>query len=245
MPAPAPVVTQEDGGCGCALPTRSGTQAGGFASALLVLLLGTGIFLTMRLRVIQIRKVSHALAIVAGYYDNPKDKGEISHFQALTSALSATIGIGNISGVATAIHYGGPGALFWMWLTAFFGMALKYTECTLAMKFRTILPGGSAAGGPMYSIERGLGPRWKPLGIAFACFAVISSFGSGNAVQSFTVADQFRQDLGVPTWVTGLVAATPPETRLAIASCTALAMSPAGVLAWIKLTTSDSANTVH
>jgi AGCS family alanine or glycine:cation symporter len=91
-----------------------------------------------------------------------------------------------------------------MWVTAVFGMALKFTECTLSMKTRVILPGGSAAGGPMYSIERGLGRKWKPLAIAFACFAVISSFGSGNAVQSFTVADQFRQDLGVPTWVTGI-----------------------------------------
>jgi AGCS family alanine or glycine:cation symporter len=92
-----------------------------------------------------------------------------------------------------------------MWVTAVFGMALKYTECTLSMKYRIILPGGAAAGGPMYSIERGLGSAWKPLAVVFACFAVVSSFGSGNAVQAFTVADQFRQDLGVPTWVTGLI----------------------------------------
>jgi len=118
------------------------------------------------------------------------------------------VGIGNIVGVATAIHYGGPGAVFWMWVTAVFGMALKFTECTLSLRFRRIPPGGSAAGGPMYSIERGLGRKWKPLAVAFATFAVISSFGSGNAVQSFTVADQFRQDLGVPTWITGLVMAS-------------------------------------
>ncbi len=172
---------------------------------LVVLLVGTGVVTTFRLGWIQVRYFRHGLRVIRGEYDDPEHEGDLSHFQALTTALSATVGIGNIAGVATAIHYGGPGALFWMWVTAVFGMALKYTECTLSMKFRTILPGGSAAGGPMYSIERGLGPKWKPLAIAFACFTVISSFGSGNAVQSFTVADQFRQDLGVPTWVTGLI----------------------------------------
>jgi AGCS family alanine or glycine:cation symporter len=175
---------------------------------LVVLLVGTGLITTMRLAWIQIRYFRHGLRVIRGEYDDPEHAGDLSHFQALTTALSATVGIGNIAGVATAIHYGGPGALFWMWVTAVFGMALKYTECTLAMKFRTILPDGSAAGGPMYSIQRGLGSSWKPLAIAFACFAVISSFGSGNAVQSFTVADQFRQDLDIPTWITGLVMAS-------------------------------------
>ena len=175
---------------------------------LVVLLVGTGLVTTFRLGWIQIRYFRHGLRVVRGEYDDPEHEGDLSHFQALTTALSATVGIGNIAGVATAIHYGGPGALFWMWVTAVFGMALKYTECTLAMKFRTILPGGSAAGGPMYSIERGLGRKWKPLAIAFACFTVISSFGSGNAVQSFTVADQFRQDLGIDTRITGFVMAT-------------------------------------
>ena len=174
---------------------------------LVVLLVGTGLVTTFRLGWIQVRYFRHGVRVVRGEYDDPEHEGDLSHFQALSTALSATVGIGNIAGVATAIHYGGPGALFWMWVTAVFGMALKYTECTLAMKFRTILPGGAAAGGPMYSIERGLGRSWKPLAVAFACFAVISSFGSGNAVQSFTVADQFRQDLGVPTWVTGLILA--------------------------------------
>jgi len=175
---------------------------------LVVLLVGTGLITTFRLGWIQVRYFRHGLKVLRGEYDDPEHEGDLSHFQALTTALSATVGIGNIAGVATAIHYGGPGALFWMWVTAVFGMALKFTECTLAMKTRVILPGGSAAGGPMYSIERGLGRRWKPLAVAFACFAVISSFGSGNAVQSFTVADQFRQDLGVPTWVTGLILAS-------------------------------------
>jgi AGCS family alanine or glycine:cation symporter len=175
---------------------------------LVVLLVGTGLITTFRLGWIQVRYFRHGLRVIRGEYDDPEHEGDLSHFQALTTALSATVGIGNIAGVATAIHYGGPGALFWMWVTAVFGMALKFTECTLSMKTRIILPGGSAAGGPMYSIENGLGRKWKPLAVAFACFAIISSFGSGNAVQSFTVADQFRQDLGVPTWVTGLILAS-------------------------------------
>ena len=175
---------------------------------IVVLLVGTGLVTTLRLGWVQIRYFRHGLRVVRGEYDDPSHKGDLSHFQALTTALSATVGIGNIAGVATAIHYGGPGALFWMWVTALFGMALKYTECTLAMQYRTILPDGSAAGGPMYSIERGLGSNWKPLAIAFACFTVISSFGSGNSVQSFTVADQVRQDLAIPTWITGLAMAS-------------------------------------
>ncbi|MBW2704019.1 MAG: sodium:alanine symporter family protein [Deltaproteobacteria bacterium] len=172
---------------------------------LVLLLVGTGLITTFRLGWLQIRRFGHGVRVVRGDYDDPEHKGDLSHFQALTTALSATVGIGNIAGVATAIHYGGPGALFWMWVTAVFGMALKYTECTLSMRYRTINPDGSAAGGPMYSIERGLGKSWKPLAIAFACFTVISSFGSGNSIQSFTVADQLRQDLSIPTWFSGLV----------------------------------------
>ncbi len=175
---------------------------------IVILLVGTGLITTLRLGWIQIRYFRHGLRVIRGEFDDPEHAGDLSHFQALTTALSATVGIGNIAGVATALHYGGPGALFWMWVTAVFGMALKFTECTLAMKYRTVLPDGSAAGGPMYSIEKGLGRHWKPLAVAFAGFTVISSFGSGNAVQSFTVADQFRQDLGVPTWITGLIMAS-------------------------------------
>ena len=173
-----------------------------------VLLLGTGIFLTVRMRLIQIRKISHSLAIISGYYDDPKDKGEINHFQALTSALSATIGIGNISGVATAIHYGGPGALFWMWVTAVLGCASKFAECTLSNHYRDIHEDGTISGGPMYYIEKGMGKEWKWLAVVFAACAVISSFGSGNAVQAFTVADSFRSDFGIPTWITGAVSAS-------------------------------------
>jgi alanine or glycine:cation symporter, AGCS family len=174
---------------------------------MVALLLITGLVTTVMLRFIQIRKLKHSLDVVRGKYDDPEHEGDLSHFQALTTALSATVGIGNIAGVATALHYGGPGALFWMWVTAIFGMALKYAECTLAIKYRVILPDGSASGGPMYYIERGLGKSWKPLAVFFAVCAVISSFGSGNSIQAFTVADQLRSDLGIPTWITGLMSA--------------------------------------
>jgi len=182
-----------------------------FPSALpyfLVLLLGTGIFITFRMRFIQLRRLKHALKVIAGKYDSEEDSGEINHFQALSAALSATIGIGNIAGVATAIHYGGPGSLFWMWVTAILGTASKFTECTLSMKYRKIRPDGEVSGGPMYYIEKGMGPRWKFLAVFFAGCAVISSFGSGNSVQAFTVADSFRSDFGIPTWITGMVMAT-------------------------------------
>jgi len=172
---------------------------------MVVILLGSGIFITLRLRFIQLFQVRHAIDVIRGKYDNIKDDGDINHFQALAAALSATVGIGNIAGVATAIYYGGPGALFWMWITAVFGMALKYTEATLAVRFRKIHPDGSASGGPMYYIEKGLGPKWKPLAIAFASFAVISSFGTGNSIQAFTCSDQilseFKQALPAHSWL--------------------------------------------
>jgi len=161
---------------------------------MVVMLLGTGIFVTLRLRWIQLFKLKHAWNVIRGKYDDPLDEGDINHFQALSAALSATVGIGNIAGVATAIHYGGPGALLWMWLTAIFGMALKYSEATLAVHYRKINADGSASGGPMYYIEKGLGPKWKPLAITFASLAVISSFGTGNAIQAFTVSDQILSD---------------------------------------------------
>jgi len=176
--------------------------------AIVALLLMAGLFTTVTLRFIQIRKLRHGFDVIRGKYDDPSHDGDLSHFQALTTALSATVGIGNIAGVATALHYGGPGALFWMWVTAVFGMAIKYAECTLAMKHRKILKDGSAAGGPMYYIEHGLGKNWKPLAIAFAACTIMSSFGSGNSIQAFTVADQMRADLGVPTWITGAISAT-------------------------------------
>lgn len=175
---------------------------------LVVLLLFTGLFLTVRLGFLQLRRLGHSVRVLAGRYNDPHDDGDVSHFQALSSALSATVGIGNIAGVATAIHYGGPGAVFWLWVTGFVGMASKFTECTLAQKFRVVHADGSISGGPMYYIRQGLGPRWHWLAILFACCAVISSFGSGNSIQAFTMADSFRADLGIPNWVSGLVSAT-------------------------------------
>jgi len=173
--------------------------------ALAVILLGTGLFVTLRLGFIQVRGFRHAIDITRGKYDNPDDAGDLKHFQALTTALSATVGIGNIAGVALAIRLGGPGALFWMWVTAFFGMALKYVECTLAMMYRKVNPDGSISGGPMYYIEMGMGSNWKWLAIVFAGFAAISSFGGGCMNQSNSLADQVQSYSGIPTVVTGLV----------------------------------------
>jgi len=153
------------------------------------LLLGTGFLVTYQLGFIQIRKLKHAFDVIRGKYDDPDDDGDVSHFQALTVALSATVGVGNIAGVALAIHWAGPGAVFWMWLTAIFGMALKYVECTLAMEYRDFDANGNAAGGPMYYIEKGLG--WKWAGVAFAVCAVICSFATGNMNQSNTIASIF------------------------------------------------------
>jgi AGCS family alanine or glycine:cation symporter len=162
----------------------------------------------LRLGFVQIRGFRHAIRITRGLYDDPNDEGDLNHFQALTTALSATVGIGNIAGVAIAIRMGGPGALFWMWLSAFFGMALKYTECTLAVQYRKVNPDGSVSGGPMYYIERGLGKNWKWMAMLFAVFAVLSSFGGGCMNQSNTLADQIRSEFGIPTVISGLVFAS-------------------------------------
>ncbi|MCB2213104.1 sodium:alanine symporter family protein [bacterium] len=171
-------------------------------------LIGTGIYLTWRLKLVQMMRFKHAWKVISGVYDKPDDTGDVNHLQALSAALSATIGIGNIAGVATAIHFGGPGALFWMWVTAFVGMATKFSEATLAMVYRKEHKDGSVSGGPMYYIEKGLGKNWKPLAVIFAGATIISSFGTGNAIQAFTVADSMHADFGIPPWVTGIVIAT-------------------------------------
>ena len=176
---------------------------------LVLVLVLSGLYVTLRLGFIQIRGFKHAINIVRGKFDDPNDEGDLKHFQALTTALSATVGIGNIAGVAIAIRMGGPGALFWMWVTAFFGMALKFVECTLGMVYRKVHKDGSVSGGPMYYIEMGLGKKfggnWKWMGILFAVFAVICSFCSGNMNQSNTMADQMRDTFGIaPVW-------TPPS----------------------------------
>ncbi len=153
----------------------------------LLVLLGMGLYLTLRMGFVQLRGFRHALELVSGRYSCSTDTGQISHFQALSTALSATVGTGNIAGVATAISLGGPGALFWMWMTAFFGMATKFTECTLALQFRQIDPDGEIAGGPMYTLLNGL--KLKRTATLFASFALIASFGIGNMVQANSVVD--------------------------------------------------------
>jgi len=180
-----------------------------------IALLGTGFFLTLRLGFVQLRKIGHGFAVTSGVYDDPDEPGDVSHFQALTTALSATVGIGNIAGVALAIHWGGPGALFWMWVTALLGMATKFSEVTLAQRFREVEKEdlepykweGSVSGGPMYYIERGLGPAWKPLAVLFATLLGATAFLTGNAIQANTVADTLTTTFNVPVWVTGLVTA--------------------------------------
>jgi AGCS family alanine or glycine:cation symporter len=153
----------------------------------LVILLGMGLYLTIRLGLIQFRGFRHSIALISGAYHCPEHEGQITHFQALSTALSATVGTGNIAGVATAISLGGPGALFWMWVTAFFGMATKFTECTLALKFRQIDEHGEISGGPMYTLLHGL--QMKRMAVLFASFALIASFGIGNMVQANSVVD--------------------------------------------------------
>ena len=183
---------------------------------LVIGLLGTGVFLTIRLGLVQFRRVGHGFAVATGRYDDPDEPGDVSHFQALTTALSATVGVGNIAGVAMAIHIGGPGALFWMWVTALLGMATKYSEVTLAQHYRTVeAPGGegaawrgSVSGGPMYYIERGLGERWKPVAAFFAFALMLTSFMTGNAVQANTISTQLYDVFGTPTWITGLITAS-------------------------------------
>ncbi|MFP4497462.1 MAG: alanine/glycine:cation symporter family protein [Vulcanimicrobiota bacterium] len=151
----------------------------------IILLLGTGLYYSILLKGLQFRGFKHALELVQGKYDNPEDHGDINHFQALSAALSATIGTGNIAGVATAIACGGPGAVFWMWVVAIVGMLLKYASCTLSQKYRKINPDGTISGGPMYYLEHGLKQKW--LGWLFAFFTMVASFGIGNMVQSNSV----------------------------------------------------------
>ena len=193
-----------------------GVPIGGETVPLVVIaLLGTGLFMTLRLGFIQVRRLGHGFAVTTGKYDDPNEPGDVSHFQALTTALSATVGIGNIAGVAIAIHWGGPGALFWMWMTAALGMAVKYAEVTLAQRYRDVTTDhdprkweGSVSGGPMYYIERGLGPYFRPLAVFFAGALGLTAFLTGNAVQANTVADTLQTTFGVPPWITGLVAAS-------------------------------------
>ncbi len=172
---------------------------------LLVLLVGTGVYLTIALRGLQFTTLVPSLKLALIKRKEEGAPGDITHFQALMTALAATVGTGNIVGVATAITAGGPGALFWMWVTGLFGMATKYSEAVLAVKYRQVDSLGTMNGGPMYYIMKGLG--WKWLGVLFAVFASIAAFGIGNMVQSNSVADAVSRTFGISSGVTGTVLA--------------------------------------
>ena len=172
---------------------------------LIILLLGTGIYYTFLLKGLQFRKLGHSLylAFIKRKEEGDSGEGDISHFQALMTALAGTVGTGNIAGVAGAISVGGPGALFWMWMTGFFGMATKYSEAVLAVKYRKVDEYGNMIGGPMYYLQEGLNSKF--LGVAFAIFAVIASFGIGNTVQVSEVASAMKTSFNVDPRITGIV----------------------------------------
>lgn len=173
--------------------------------ALLTLIVGTGLFLTFKIKFLQFTHLRIALKTTFSKHQDKTSQGDISHFQALMTALAATIGTGNIAGVATAVVLGGPGAVFWMWITALVGMATKYAEAILAVKYRVVDEKGEMSGGPMYYIEKGLG--WKWLAILFAFFASIAAFGIGNLVQSNSVASAVESSFGISAWITGIILA--------------------------------------
>jgi len=173
---------------------------------MLLLILGTGVFLTLGLKLMPLRKLGYGFRML---WQGRKGtgEGEISPFNALMTSLSATIGTGNIAGVGTAIALGGPGAVFWMWCTALVGMATKYAEAVLAVKYREVDEQGNHVGGPMYYIKNGLGEHWAWLGTAFAIFGAIAGFGIGNMVQANSVADAVSTNLGFDKLVVGIVMA--------------------------------------
>jgi AGCS family alanine or glycine:cation symporter len=182
------------------------TMINGYAwgPAMLVLLLGTGIYLSLRLGFLTLRKIPMAFGLLLGGFSG-QGEGDIPPFKALMTSLSATIGTGNIAGVATAVALGGPGAIFWMWITALFGMATKYAEGVLAVRYREQDALGGYSGGPMYYIRNGLGRRWRPLATAFAIFGAMAGFGLANTVQSNSVAQVLEANLGIPWMATGAV----------------------------------------
>ena len=170
---------------------------------LLVLLVGTGILLTFRLKLLQVFKLPQALGLIFSAKND--GSGDVNSFKALCTALAATVGTGNIVGVATAIKAGGPGALLWMWMAAFFGMATKYSECLLAVKYRTVDANGNISGGPMYYIENGLGKKYKPLAVMFAIFGVLCAyFGIGTFAQVNSIVEITQISAGIPVVYTGI-----------------------------------------
>lgn len=175
---------------------------------MIVLILGTGLYLQIRLNWLPLRKIGYGFRMIAkSRKADDMAEGEITPFAALMTALSATIGTGNIAGVATAIALGGPGAVFWMWMTAFVGMATKYAEVVVAVHYRQKDDQGDHVGGPMYAIKNGLGPRWGWLAVAFALFGGLAGFGIGNMVQSNSIAEAMDTAFGLPRWAVGLVLA--------------------------------------
>lgn len=171
---------------------------------LLMLLVGTGIWLTVRLGVLQVVRLPRALTLI--FTSKNDGSGDVNSFQSLMTALAATVGTGNIVGVATALKAGGPGALFWMWLAAFFGMATKYAEGLLAVKYRSVDKNGNIAGGPMYYIEKGLGEKYRPLSVLFALFGVLCAyFGIGTFAQVNSIVEITQLAAGIPVEYTGIV----------------------------------------
>ena len=171
-----------------------------------IVLVCFGIFLTIFLRGVQFAGFLHAIQVVLGKFKHKKGQGSISHFQALTTALSATVGLGNIAGVAVAIQSGGPGAVFWMILAGLLGMAIKFTECSASMLFRRVdKKTGKVYGGAMHYIERGLGPKWKPMGIFFSVACVLGTFGAANIFQVQQVSSIFYKNFGIPKLALGLL----------------------------------------
>jgi len=171
---------------------------------MLILLLGTGIYLTIRLRFLPLRNLFYAFSLLwKGRHS--KEEGDITPFGALMTAMAATVGTGNIAGVAAALFIGGPGAIFWMWITALVGMATKYSEAVLAVNYREVDEDGRHVGGPMYYIKNGMGDKWKPLAFAFALFGTIAAFGIGNMVQANAVAGAMEEAFGLGSQITGII----------------------------------------
>jgi AGCS family alanine or glycine:cation symporter len=175
---------------------------------ILFMLIPTGIYFTYKLGFLNITKVGHSINVIRGKYDIKGAEGDVNHFKALTTALSATVGTGNIVGVALAIYLGGPGAVFWIWVTGFLGMMLKYAEVTLAHKYRKFNSDGTVSGGPMYYMEFGLKDKigkWaKVLAVIFASATILCSLGTGNMAQSNSMSDAMFTSYQIPTWISGL-----------------------------------------
>jgi AGCS family alanine or glycine:cation symporter len=182
---------------------------GGYA--LLIMLVPAGIYFAFKFKFLHVTRLGHALKVIGGKFDKKEDTGDINHFRALTTALSATVGTGNIVGVALAIYYGGPGAIFWMWITGFLGMIHKFVECTLSFKYRKVHEDGSISGGPMYYMELGLkkklGGAAKVMAVVFAVATILCSLGTGNMAQSNSISDVLKTNYNVPVLITAIVVA--------------------------------------